>query len=45
MKYIKLFEQFINESGNSVHDAKPFEQNQVQPTVDWITKNIFPSIG
>lgn len=45
MKYIKLFEQFIAESGNSVEDAKPFRQDQVQPTLNWIKKNVFPVIG
>jgi hypothetical protein len=45
MKYVKLFEQFIAESGNSVEDAKPFQQDQVKPTLDWIKKNVFPVIG
>jgi hypothetical protein len=45
MQFVKLFEQFIAESGNSVEDAVPFKQDQVQPTVDWIVKNIFPQIG
>lgn len=45
MRYLKLFEQFILESGNAVKDAVPFKQDQVQPTVDWIVKNIFPEIG
>lgn len=45
MKYVKLFEQFILESGNSVENAVPFRQDQVQSTVDWITENIFPDIG
>ena len=45
MKYVKLFEQFILESGNSVEDAQPFRQDQVKPTIDWVTKNIFPEIG
>jgi len=40
-----LPESFVVESGNSVQDAIPFKQDQVQPTVDWIEKNIFPSIG
>jgi len=44
-QYVKLFEQFILESGNSIENAVPFQQNQVQPTVDWIVKNIFPQIG
>jgi hypothetical protein len=45
MKYIKLFEQFILESGNSVENAVPFQQDQVGPTVNWIAKNIFSQIG
>lgn len=45
MRFVKLFEQFISESGNSIEDAKPFQQDQVQPTVDWLVKNVFPQIG
>lgn len=45
MKYIKLFEQFIYESGNSVEGAVPFKQDQVGPTIDWVASNIFPEIG
>ena len=44
-QYIKLFEQFILESGNSVENAQPFRQDQVQSTIDWVAKNIFPQIG
>ena len=44
-QHVKLFEQFIIESGNSIEDAKPFTQAQVDSTVKWIEKNIFPSIG
>jgi len=44
-QYVKLFEQFIFESGNSIENAQPFKQEQVQPTVDWIVKNVFPQIG
>ena len=44
-QYIKLFEQFILESGNSIEDAKPFTQAQVDSTVKWIEKNVFPQIG
>lgn len=44
-RYVKLFEQFILESGNSIEDAVPFAQDQVGPTVKWIVKNIFPEIG
>lgn len=44
-QYVKLFEQFILESGNSVENAQPFRQDQVQPTIDWVAKNIFPEIG
>jgi len=43
--YVKLFEQFIFESGNSIENAQPFQQDQVGPTVDWIVKNVFPEIG
>ena len=42
---IKLFEQFINESGNSIKDAVPFKQDEVQATVEKIEKDIFPNIG
>ena len=45
MRYVKLFEQFIFESGNSIEDAVPFKQDQVKPTVDWVVKNVFPQIG
>lgn len=45
MKYIKLFEQFLKESGNSVENAVPFKQDQVGPTIDWVSSNIFPEIG
>jgi hypothetical protein len=45
MKYVKLFEQFLIESGNSVENATPFRQDQVGPTVDWVVSNIFPAIG
>jgi hypothetical protein len=45
MKYVKLFEQFINESGNSVDNAVPFKQDQVEPTISWVEKNVFPQIG
>lgn len=44
-QYVKLFEQFVFESGNAIKDSVPFKQDQVQPTVDWIVKNIFPEIG
>jgi hypothetical protein len=44
-QYVKLFEQFIFESGNSIENAQPFQQDQVQPTVDWIVKNVFSQIG
>jgi hypothetical protein len=45
MKYVKLFEQYIFESGNSIENAVPFKQDQVQSTVDWLVKNVFPQIG
>jgi len=44
-QYVKLFEQFIIESGNSIEDAKPFTQAQVDSTVKWIESNVFPQIG
>lgn len=45
MKYIKLFEQFINESGNAIQDSVPFKQSQIAGTIDWCQKNIFSQIG
>ena len=45
MKYVKLFEQFLLESGNSIDNAVPFQQDEVKPTIDWVVKNIFPQIG
>jgi hypothetical protein len=45
MKYIKLFEQFINESGNSIDNAQPIPQADVIPTAKWVEKTIFPKIG
>ncbi len=45
MKYIKLFEQFLYESGNLIDNAIPIDQKDVFPTVNWIEKNIFPDIG
>lgn len=45
MKYVKLFEQFINESGNAISDSRPFQQNEIPKTLDWIEKNVFPLIG
>lgn len=45
MKYIKLFEQFILESGNSIQDAAPFRQDQVDSTIKWLSSNVFPKIG
>ena len=46
MGYIKLFEEFIlTESGNSVEDAQPFQQDQVAGTLKWLEKNVFPKIG
>lgn len=44
-RYVKLFEQFVFESGNSIENAVPFKQDQVESTVDWIVKNVFPEIG
>jgi hypothetical protein len=45
MKHIKLFEQFINESGNSINDAQPIPQADVMPTAKWVESNLFPKIG
>lgn len=45
MKYIKLFEDFLNESGNSIENAIPIAQVDVMPTAKWIESNIFPKIG
>lgn len=44
-RYVKLFEQFILESGNAIGESVPFTQDQIQPTIDWMQKNIFPEIG
>jgi len=45
MKYIKLFEQFLNESGNSINDAQPINQEDVIPTAKWVESKVFPQIG
>jgi hypothetical protein len=45
MKYVKLFEQFINESGNAVDNVRPIKQDEVIETAKWIEKEIFPKIG
>ena len=45
MKHIKLFEQFINESGNAVDDVRPINQTEVIETAKWVEKEIFPKIG
>ena len=45
MRYIKLFEEFVFESGNSIESAVPFKQDQVDSTVSWLEKNLFPKIG
>ena len=45
MKKIKLFEQFINESGNAISDSRPFEQEEIQGTIEWVEKNVFPKLG
>jgi len=48
MGYIKLFEEFVaslTESGNSVENARPFEQDEVEPTMKWLDKNVFKKIG
>ena len=39
MKYLKLFEEFINESGNSIDDAQPISQADVPATGKWVEKN------
>ena len=45
MQYIKLFEQFINESGNAVDNVRPIKQDEVIKTAYWVSKEIFPKIG
>ncbi|MFM2010324.1 MAG: hypothetical protein RLZZ479_715, partial [Bacteroidota bacterium] len=45
MKYVKLFEQYIKESGNAVDDVRPINQTEVIETAKWIAKEIFPKIG
>jgi len=45
MKYVKLFEEFINESGNSIEDAQPISQAEVMPTAQWVEKNVLQKIG
>jgi hypothetical protein len=45
MKHIKLFEQFINEGGHLITNAQQIEQEDVEPTVKWIERNIFNKIG
>ena len=45
MQYIKLFEQFVNESGNAVDNVRPINQAEVIETSKWVEKEIFPKIG
>ena len=45
MRKVKLFEQFINESGNAISDSRPFEQEEIQGTIEWVEANVFPSLG
>jgi hypothetical protein len=45
MKYVKLFEQFIFESGNAIEDSRPFEQSEIPGTLKWIEQNVYPVIG
>lgn len=45
MRYIKLFEEFISESGNAVDNVRPIKQDEVIETARWIEKEIFPKIG
>lgn len=45
MKKVKLFEQFILESGNAISDSRPFEQEEIQGTIEWVEKNVFPALG
>ena len=33
MKKVKLFEQFILESGNAISDSRPFEQEEIPGTI------------
>lgn len=45
MKYIPLFEQFINESGNAIDYSRPFEQHEIPDTLKWVEENIFTLLG
>ena len=45
MKKVKLFEQFILESGNAISDSRPFEQEEIPGTIEWVEKNVFPTLG
>ena len=45
MKKVKLFEQFIIESGNAISDSRPFKQEEIPGTIEWIEKNVFPTLG
>lgn len=45
MKYVKLFEQFLFESGNAIDTSRPFEQSEIPGTLKWIEQNVYPLIG
>jgi len=45
MKHLQTFEQFIIESGNAIDDSRPFEQEEIQGTIEWVEANVFPSLG
>lgn len=45
MKHVKLFEQFLFESGNAIDDARPVEQSEIPKTLEWVEKNVFSIIG
>jgi len=40
----KSFVNSLNESGNSIEDARPVSQKEVLETYKWIEKNIFPTL-
>ena len=45
MKHVKLFEQFLLESGNAIEDSRPVEQSEIPKTLEWVEKNVYPIIG
>lgn len=42
---IKLFKQFISESGNAIKNSTGFKQSEVEPAVKWVQEKIFPELG